>query len=162
MVAKTLASVLAAFSMAAAAWAHRVPEAYVTLERADVGGEAVTALTVKLEAYDAYLLAQALTGKDKLDLASAEILGTLGQQVAAGITLSEGEAAYVGAEVSGEEVYVYLTGAAGAGVEKAKVLSSIYRQWTNYIDDARVDDHETQVFRQGEALPHRHGLGHQY
>lgn len=161
-VAKTLTGLLAVILMTATAWAHRVPEAYVTLEEAEIDGSTVTALTVKLEAYDAFALAQALTGKQKVSLSSADVLQSVGEQVAAGVTLSTGGATYVGSETSGEEVYIYLTGSAGSTVSDAKILSSIYRQWTNYVDDQRGIGFETQVFRQNEALPNRHGLGHQH
>lgn len=160
---KRLAVILAgAAALAASAAAHRVPEAYVTLEDAELGGAVVTALTIKLEAYDAFIMAQKLTGREKVDLADGAILQRIGEQAVMALTLDQGAARYVGGEVSGEDVFIFLAAPPGVSVEDARFLSSVYRQWTNYVDDPRRPGGETVVFRPAGAEPRRHGLGHEH
>ncbi|MEE4208150.1 MAG: hypothetical protein V2I43_02655 [Parvularcula sp.] len=143
-------------TLMAPASAHRMPEVYVTLEGADLGGEPITAITLRLHAEDALRLleSEGLTG---VELAEPSVLEALGRASGQGISLSgEGRVLFVGGEVEDNRVYLYLAAEEGSEITDAKVLSEVYTNWTNRVTDLRAEEPVTKVFTQGGPIEGHH------
>ncbi|MEO1658383.1 MAG: hypothetical protein AAFR65_11735 [Pseudomonadota bacterium] len=148
------------FAIAALLWggiasAHRMPEVYVTLEASDLDGEPVTAVTVRLHAEDAIaLLANHDQAVFNLDTRSEH--EALAGFVTQGLTTEGGPLSFLGGEVDGHAVLLYMTAPPGLSVVESAILSSIYNQWTNRVTDLTADTPGDKVFTQGGDLTHRH------
>jgi hypothetical protein len=133
-----------------------MPEVDVTLEATTIGERAVTAVTLRLHAEDALkLLKAAKGGEPGLDDEGA--LTFLARRAAATITFSgELPLSYVGGEVDGNAVYLFLATGPQAMVTDASLLSSVYDRWTNRVTDLRDGEPATKVFTQGGELHGHH------
>lgn len=150
-----LAALLAGAMAITPASAHRMPEVYVTIGSSEVEGEAVTAFTFRLYAEDALKL----LGVERdlvVDLSDPALHEKLAGKVAAKVETSGGSLAFFGGDVEGNDVFLYFTAPVGTGVSDAQVLSSVYEQWTNRINDERSGQTETTVFTQKGALAGHH------
>lgn len=141
-----------ALACAGTAAAHRTPDAYITAERVEIDGEGVTALTIRLDAEDALRIA---SGSEALD---ADLSGNLAQlklaaRLSTRIKTGSGKLTYFGSEVEGDAMYIYFTGPANLTIERSGVLSSVYREWTNVIEDKRVDGPSRMFTQNGELAP---------
>ncbi|NNU14728.1 hypothetical protein HK107_00135 [Parvularcula sp. ZS-1/3] len=141
-----------ALACAGTAAAHRTPDAYITAERVEIGGEAVTALTIRLDAEDALRIASGSEALDA-DLSKDEVKARLATHLGLRLDIGEAELSYFGGEVEGDAVFVYLTGPAALEIRGARVLSSVYREWTNVVEDKRSDGPTRMFTQNGELAP---------
>ncbi|MEM1381150.1 MAG: hypothetical protein AAGH41_11060 [Pseudomonadota bacterium] len=134
-----------------------MPEVYVTVESVVVDGSKVSGLTIRLEAEDALLLAtdalgdQARLGMpEATDVVVARVLGAVSTGANALIVP-------VGVEVDGEFVFVYLQTDDAVMITETRILSSVYKSWTNYVRDEREKPAKSRVFtQQGPMTDHHH------
>lgn len=147
--------VAAVLAFAGTAAAHRMPEVYVTLEASDLEGEAITAVTIRLHAEDAIALLAAFDHRvENLDTRAEH--EALAQLTSKDLDIGESSVSFLGGEVDGHAVLLYLTGAPDLAVSKSAILSPIYDQWTNRITDLTAGTASDVVFTQGGDQTHRH------
>ncbi|MEM9838663.1 MAG: hypothetical protein AAF830_05850 [Pseudomonadota bacterium] len=140
----------------ASAHAHRMPEAYVLLESSSVNGEAITGVTVRILAEDALVIAVEAFG-DSASLGQEHVQYVLLERARKALPVKAGTLKPLGMELDGEFAFLYFEGAAGAELSTARVLSSVYESWTNYVRDQRGDEATTQMFTQrGPMQDHQH------
>ncbi|MEO1043496.1 MAG: hypothetical protein AAFX52_14540 [Pseudomonadota bacterium] len=142
-------------ALAGAAHAHRMPEVYITLEDSDLAGEAITAVTLRLYAEDAIAL---LSAHDRpvSNLETRDEHEALAQLSVLALTIEGGPLSFLGGEVDGRAVLLYLTAPPALEVIDSAILSTVYDQWTNHVTDQTRDGSPDLVFTQGGELEHVH------
>lgn len=151
-----LAAVFWALAASAPAALHRMPEVYVAVEESDLDGKDITAVTVRLEAEDAYLIAASAYGHD-VRLADDRSRQLIAQRVRRAIVSPTEGITSLGVEIDGDLVFVYLAGPADARIVETRILASVHESWTNYVRDTRGDEPVTRMFTQrGPMADHRH------
>ncbi|MEM6913795.1 MAG: hypothetical protein AAF511_07440 [Pseudomonadota bacterium] len=142
-------------ALTAAAQAHRMPEVYITLEDSDLGGEPITAVTLRLHAEDAIALLSA-NNQPANNLETREEHKALAQLSVQGLTTNGETLSFLGGEVEGRAVLLYLTASPALKVIDSAILSTVYDQWTNHVMDRTQDGSRDLVFTQGGELNHTH------
>ena len=146
---------LAMAGLAAPALAHRMPEVDVVMDVTDLEGQPATSLVFHLEAADVLKLL-GLERELSVDLREDNLLRMLSDKVQQQVVVAGGKLTYFGGEVEGDTVYLFYTAPLSINITDARVLTSVYDQWTNRINDQRGDEVVTTVFTQGGALEGHH------
>lgn len=151
---KAVAAILAvAFALVADASAfHRVADAHITIDRSEIAGQPVAAFTVRLDAEDALRMVEGAYPFEA-DVTDPALLEFLAEKVASRIVLDQGDVVPLGGEVDGEFVYVFLYSDAAAEVMTSSIFSTVYLQWTNFLEDKRSDGPTRMFTQQGELAP---------
>lgn len=139
-----------------AASAHRMPEVDITVTTSEVEAGEVAVFTFRFHAADVLKV----LGRDRdieVDLSDPKLLAQLAVKAEERVRLEGGVLDYFGGEADRNAVFLFYTAKPDAQITDASVLSSVYRSWTNRVNDERSGETVTKLFTQGgEIRGHKH------
>lgn len=141
---RLILTVLLGLALALPAHAHRQPEVETTIEVTEGRDGPALGITHRLHAHDALRLLRAL-GEARPDLEDEAQRARLAAYAAGALSLT-GEAASepLGAEVEGDQVFVYVRHPELAGVVGARFLDGVIPGWTDTVHAKGADGATTR------------------